>query len=220
MFIWSKRSQNPSQIDVRAFARVKNLIWDQLLATEAEIIQSQAVFSWLCKTEGDFVIWNFCFCLLSRSPKLMVLRPALAMECRTVINKIVFTSPEAMVEFSGEKNNISALVKNQPLGTRLVKNPFNLCKFIFVWKVNKKTSSLSPITNHAKTLCKECETKSLTIQALGQLWITQSLLFPGNVYSPNVVAKYYVMFLWEQELKERGFKFFKLLVKNALHCLM
>ena len=31
------------------------------------------------------------------------LRPALAMECPTVKNKIVFTSPEAMVEFSGEK---------------------------------------------------------------------------------------------------------------------
>ena len=40
MFIWSKQDQNPSQIDVRTFARVKNLIWDQLLATKAEIIQS------------------------------------------------------------------------------------------------------------------------------------------------------------------------------------
>ena len=48
-----------------------------------------------------------------------VLRPALAMECPTVINKIVFTSPEAMVEFSGKKK-ISALVKN----------PFNICNFI------------------------------------------------------------------------------------------
>ena len=104
-------------------------------------------------------------------------------------------------EFSGKKNKISALVKN----------PFNLRKLIFIWKVNEKTSSLSPITNHAKTLCKECKTKSLTIQALGQLWITQFVMFPGNVYSPNVVAKYYVMFLWAQELKERGFKFFKLL---------
>ena len=73
--------------------------------------------------------------------------------------KIVFTSPEAMVEFSGEKNKISALVKN----------PFNIYKFIFVRKVNEKTFSPSPITNHAKTLCKECEIKSLTIQALGQL---------------------------------------------------
>ena len=40
MFIWSKLGQNPSQIDVRTFARVKNLIWDQLLATVAEIILS------------------------------------------------------------------------------------------------------------------------------------------------------------------------------------
>ena len=37
----------------------------------------------------------------------------------TVINKIVFTSPEAMVEFSGKKKN--------KLGTRQ-----NLCKYIFV----------------------------------------------------------------------------------------
>ena len=29
----------------------------------------------------------------------------------TVINKIVFTSPEARAEFSGEKNKTSALVK-------------------------------------------------------------------------------------------------------------
>ena len=40
MFIWSKLGQNPSQIDIRTFARVKNLIWDQLLATKAEITQS------------------------------------------------------------------------------------------------------------------------------------------------------------------------------------
>ena len=33
MFIWSK-------LDVRTFARMKNVIWDQLLATKAEIIQS------------------------------------------------------------------------------------------------------------------------------------------------------------------------------------
>ena len=40
MFIWSKLGQNPSEMDVRTFARIKNVIWDQLLATKAEIIQS------------------------------------------------------------------------------------------------------------------------------------------------------------------------------------
>ena len=30
--------ENPLWIDARTFARTKNLIWDQLLATEAEII--------------------------------------------------------------------------------------------------------------------------------------------------------------------------------------
>ena len=40
MFIWSKLGQNPSHIHVETFARIKNLIWDQLQATKAEIIQS------------------------------------------------------------------------------------------------------------------------------------------------------------------------------------
>ena len=32
--------QNLSEIDIRTFARIKKVIWDQLLATKAEIIQS------------------------------------------------------------------------------------------------------------------------------------------------------------------------------------
>ena len=40
MLIWSKLRQNPLEMDVRTFARIKNVIWDQLLATKAEIIQS------------------------------------------------------------------------------------------------------------------------------------------------------------------------------------
>ena len=40
MFIWSKLSQNLSEMDIRTFARIKKVIWDQLLATKAEIIQS------------------------------------------------------------------------------------------------------------------------------------------------------------------------------------
>ena len=44
----------------------------------------------------------------------------------------------------------------------------------------------SPIANHATTLCKECEIQSLTTQALSQLWITQSLLFPGRPFSLRV----------------------------------
>ena len=30
-------------------------------------------------------------------------------------------------------------------------------------------------------------------------------MFPGNAYSPNVVAKYYIIFLWAQELKVLSF---------------
>ena len=40
MFIWLKLGQNPSDIHVGTFARIKNLIWDLLQATKAEIIQS------------------------------------------------------------------------------------------------------------------------------------------------------------------------------------
>ena len=40
MFFWSKLGQNPSEMDVRTSARIKNVIWDQLLAAKVEIIQS------------------------------------------------------------------------------------------------------------------------------------------------------------------------------------
>ena len=35
-----KLGQNPPEIDIRSYARIKNAIWDQLLATKAEIVQS------------------------------------------------------------------------------------------------------------------------------------------------------------------------------------
>ena len=44
IFIWSNFGQNPSGMGVRTFARIKHLIWDQLLATKSEIIQSLAEF--------------------------------------------------------------------------------------------------------------------------------------------------------------------------------
>ena len=40
MFIWSKLGQSPLEMHIRTFARKKNLIWDLLQATKAEIIQS------------------------------------------------------------------------------------------------------------------------------------------------------------------------------------
>ena len=39
MFIWSNFGQNPSAMGVMTFARIKHLIWYQLLASKAEIIQ-------------------------------------------------------------------------------------------------------------------------------------------------------------------------------------
>ena len=38
MFIWSNLGQNPAAMGVRTSARIKHLIWDQLLASKAEII--------------------------------------------------------------------------------------------------------------------------------------------------------------------------------------
>ena len=44
-------------MDARAFARIKNLIWDQLLATKAEkLSRVKLYFRFACKTGGDFVI--------------------------------------------------------------------------------------------------------------------------------------------------------------------
>ena len=61
MFIWSKLGQNSSEIDVRSYTRIKNVIWDQLLATKAEIVQSWAVLScvqsrrWFCNLKFLFL---------------------------------------------------------------------------------------------------------------------------------------------------------------------
>ena len=33
-------AKNPSKIDIRLYARIKNAIWDQLQATKAQIVQS------------------------------------------------------------------------------------------------------------------------------------------------------------------------------------
>ena len=57
----------------------------------------------------------------------------------TVINKIVFTSPEAMVEFSGKKNITSALVKT-------FANIYSFERSILLRATGKQKS---PITNHA-----------------------------------------------------------------------
>ena len=120
----------------RTFARIKHLNWDQLLATKAEIIQNLAVFSF-CVRNRRFCNLLFLFlftCEGNIQCAKKVLR--LAMEHRAVINKIVFTSPEAMVEFSGGKK------------LKLL-TAVNLYSF--------ERSRNYPITNHATTgLCKEC----------------------------------------------------------------
>ena len=44
MFIWSKLGQKRPEMEVRTFARIKKVIWDQLLAAKAEIIQNKLFF--------------------------------------------------------------------------------------------------------------------------------------------------------------------------------
>ena len=41
--------QNLSEMAVRTFARIKKVIWDQLLATEAEIIEGKLYFCLACE---------------------------------------------------------------------------------------------------------------------------------------------------------------------------
>ena len=48
MFILSKLGKNPLRMEVRTFARIKKVIWDQLLDTKAEIIQSKLYFRFAC----------------------------------------------------------------------------------------------------------------------------------------------------------------------------
>ena len=48
MLIWSKLGKNPLRMEVRTFARIKKVIWDQLLDTKAEIIQSKLYFRFAC----------------------------------------------------------------------------------------------------------------------------------------------------------------------------
>ena len=54
MFIWSKLGQNPSDIHVGTFVRIKNLIWDQLQTTKVYPELSYIFVS--VQTGGDFVI--------------------------------------------------------------------------------------------------------------------------------------------------------------------
>ena len=48
MFIWSRLGENPLRIEVRTFARIKKVMWDQLLATKAEVIQRKLYFRFVC----------------------------------------------------------------------------------------------------------------------------------------------------------------------------
>ena len=48
MFIWSKLGKNPLRMEVRTSARMKKVIWDQLLDTKPEIIQSKPYFRFTC----------------------------------------------------------------------------------------------------------------------------------------------------------------------------
>ena len=79
-----------------------------------------------------------------------------------------------MVEFAGEKMKpwrSSKPFEHIQIYIRLKGQLWDLLSF-------ELGNQKSPIANHATMQCKECEIKSLATQALSQLWITQSLLFP------------------------------------------
>ena len=77
----------------------------------------------------------------------------------------MFTSPEAMVEFSGEK--IKPLRSSKPFEhMQIYIRLKSQLRDLFSLELGKQKS---PITNHATTLCKEYEIKPLTTQALSQL---------------------------------------------------
>ena len=48
MFIWSKLGEALLGMEVRRFARIKKVIYDQLLATKAEIIRGKQYFPFAC----------------------------------------------------------------------------------------------------------------------------------------------------------------------------
>ena len=48
MFIWSKLGKNLLRMEVRTFARIKKVIWDQLLDTKAEIKKENSMHNIVC----------------------------------------------------------------------------------------------------------------------------------------------------------------------------
>ena len=77
----------------------------------------------------------------------------------------MFTSPEAMVEFSGGKiKHRRSLKPFEHIQTYI--HLKGQLQDLFSFEQGKQKS---PIANPATTLCKECEIKSLTTQALSQL---------------------------------------------------
>ena len=70
--------ENWAKIDVRTFARIKKVIWDQLLATKAEIIQS--IFGFHVKRDkvnifsGKISLFRFFPLGVVRSPRRLFFR--------------------------------------------------------------------------------------------------------------------------------------------------
>ena len=69
MFICSKLGQNLSEMEIKTFVRIQKVIWRRLLASKAEFIQKEAVFSFSCRKPCDEILWA---CLLSCSVFLLV----------------------------------------------------------------------------------------------------------------------------------------------------
>ena len=103
---------------VRTFARIKHLFGTSCWLVRLTLSRVKLYFRFACKTE-HFVIWNVCIVSVhfqrEYSMRLKVLR--LAMEYADSDKcKIVYSSPEAMVEFSGEKKlKLSPSARQKPI---------------------------------------------------------------------------------------------------------
>ena len=104
------------------FARIKHLIWDQLLATKAEIIQSYTVFLF-CVRNRRFCNLEFLF-LFTFEGNIQCAKKGITSPCNAlmVTNNIVLLRQKQWWNFLGK------IVKT----LALAKNPFNACKFIFL----------------------------------------------------------------------------------------
>ena len=107
-----------------------------------------------------------------------------------------------MLEFSGEKNETSALVKT--LWAYASKYSFkrSIVRDLFSFELGKQISHYKSRNHAMQRMWNKTSYNQGTEPTLNHtISIVSNLLncFQVNVFSQNVAAKYYVMFLWAQK---------------------